>query len=63
MSTAHQTQFEPTRLEDITSFSAHDPSIVAAPIYEENEEAAVEELPNLILDAGMIRRWIINKTN
>ncbi|XP_055498874.1 drebrin-like isoform X3 [Leucoraja erinacea] len=48
---AHQTQFEPTRLEDITSFSAHDPSIVAAPIYEENEEAVVEELPNLILDA------------
>ncbi|XP_078267767.1 drebrin-like isoform X2 [Rhinoraja longicauda] len=47
----HQTQFEPTRLEDITSFSAPDPSIVAAPIYKENEKAVEEELPNLILDA------------
>ncbi|XP_051870137.1 drebrin-like isoform X2 [Pristis pectinata] len=48
---AHQTHFESTRLEDVTSFSAPDPSIVATPIYEENEEAVEEELPNLILDA------------
>ncbi|XP_051870136.1 drebrin-like isoform X1 [Pristis pectinata] len=48
---SHQTHFESTRLEDVTSFSAPDPSIVATPIYEENEEAVEEELPNLILDA------------
>ncbi|XP_048459948.1 drebrin isoform X2 [Rhincodon typus] len=44
---AHQTQFEMTRVEDVTSFSAPESSIVATPIYEENEEAEVEELPNL----------------
>ncbi|GCB62553.1 drebrin-like isoform X1 [Scyliorhinus torazame] len=47
---AHQTQFESTRLEDVTSFNAPESSIVATPIYEENEEAEVEELPNLIRD-------------
>ncbi|XP_048459951.1 drebrin isoform X5 [Rhincodon typus] len=44
---SHQTQFEMTRVEDVTSFSAPESSIVATPIYEENEEAEVEELPNL----------------
>ncbi|XP_078087756.1 drebrin isoform X2 [Mustelus asterias] len=47
---AHQTQFESTRLEDVTSFNAPESSIVATPIYEENEEAEVEELPSLIRD-------------
>ncbi|XP_069755381.1 drebrin isoform X2 [Narcine bancroftii] len=46
----HPIQYESTRLEDVTSFSSPDPSIVAAPIYEENEEGAEEQFPNLILD-------------
>ncbi|XP_067852565.1 drebrin-like [Heptranchias perlo] len=47
---AHQTEFESTRLEDVTSFTAPESSIVVAPIYEENEEAREEELSNLIRD-------------
>ncbi|XP_072923863.1 drebrin-like isoform X1 [Hemitrygon akajei] len=47
----YQTQFESTRQEDVTSFSTPDPSIVATPIYEENEESVEEEVPNLIPDA------------
>ncbi|XP_038651336.1 drebrin-like isoform X2 [Scyliorhinus canicula] len=47
---SHQTQFESTRLEDVTSFNAPESSAIAAPIYEENEEAEVKELPNLIRD-------------
>ncbi|XP_067899031.1 drebrin-like isoform X2 [Heterodontus francisci] len=49
---AQQTQFESTRLEDVTSFNAPESSIVTTPIYEENEETEVEELPNLIRDTG-----------
>uniref|UniRef100_UPI00398E50D2 drebrin-like n=1 Tax=Pristiophorus japonicus TaxID=55135 RepID=UPI00398E50D2 len=45
---AHQTQFESSRVEDVTSFNAPESSIVATPIYEEAEE---EELPKLIRDA------------
>ncbi|XP_059846088.1 drebrin-like isoform X3 [Hypanus sabinus] len=47
----YQTQFESTRQEDVTSFNTPDPSIVATPIYEENEESVEEEVPNLIPDA------------
>ncbi|XP_043559966.1 drebrin-like isoform X1 [Chiloscyllium plagiosum] len=43
---SHQTQIEMTRVEDVTSFSAPESGIVATPIYEENEEAEVEELSN-----------------